>query len=574
MVDVSKLQEIAKDTKILYAEDDKEVQSNTAMILDELFGEVVTADDGKEALSIYKRSDFDIILTDINMPHMNGIELIKNIIIQNPEQIIIVISAHNETEYFIDGIQQGIYGYILKPIDYDQLFDTLWKVVNIVKDRRENETYKKHMEELVEEKTQEIEKNYAKINEMLTLDKVTGLPNNNILYQYLELYAQGNITVYMFKIDNFTLFDQSLEPEAMDRLIKYTAQFIKVNLPNDTQLYRYADDEFVVVLQCSDMNYLTSLPKQINAFLKETPVGVSKSNKDIYITLSTALVVDHKPVNIMQKVRAVISEMKRQELVGQFRSYDENSPYIKGLKGQSQWFEKLREIIEQGKLVPYFHPIIDNTTQKVAKYECLARIEDDGEVISPFHFIDAAKRTGLICSLTRVMINKCFSFFKNSSLGFSINLTNEDLMDESFVDFVLAKQKYFGINPANVYFEILEEILFDENNKDAINTLNVLKRHGFKLSLDDFGADRSNFSRLTTSLKVDCIKLDGQFVKDIHKNEKNQQIVSSIAQLAKNFNIVSIAEFVSCEEEFQIINSLGIDYSQGYYFFKPEKTLH
>lgn len=573
MIDVEKLQELGKKMRVLYAEDDKEVQSNTAMILEELFAEVVTADDGKEALQLYKNSDFDIILTDINMPVMNGIELIRSVNEIAPDQIVVVISAHNETEYFMEGIQRGIFGYIIKPIDYDQLFDTLWKVVNVVKDRKENLAYKERMEDLVQKKTDEIEKNYQKINEMLTTDKTTGLPNANMLYQYLDLYTENNVSVYMLKIDNYELYDESMEPESMKVLVKNVAHYIISNLYEDVKLYRYADDEFVAVLNSSDVSYLSALPKQLSAFFKETPVGQSASGKDIHITLSIALAIDESPTNIMQKLRVVMTEMQNHGLIGQFRVYEEKSAHVQDVKNKSLWFEKIREIIEEGKIVPYFQPIIDNQSGQVSKYECLVRIEDDGSVISPVHFLEAAKKTGLLSSLTRIMINKCFEFFQHTSLSFSINLTNEDLMDDNFVDFILARQKHFGIDSSHVTFEILEEILFDYYNEQAFSMLGRLRDHGFKLSLDDFGSERSNFSRLTSSISLDFIKIDGQFIKDLHKNEKNYQIVKSISNLAKEFDILTIAEFVSCEEEFEKVCELGIDYSQGYYFYKPVKEI-
>lgn len=575
MIDIKELQSLTSKMSILYVEDDVEVQNNTKMIFEDLFKEVAIAQNGKEALEMYtnQADTFDIIITDINMPIMNGIELVQGVKKINSEQTIIIISAHNETEYFIDGIQSGIDGYILKPIDYEQLFTTLEKVANIIANRKENLQYKSYMENLVKEKTKHLEQNYRKMREMLTTDKITGLPNTNMLYQYLDFHRDVVISLFMIKIDNYAYLTQTYEKDICDDILKNCARFLAINIPKDYKLYRYSEDEFIMICESIKQEELTELAKQINAFFKETPVALTKERNDVYITFSSSIVLNEKAQNILQKARATLNELCKLNMFGHFKVFEQDSNYIKELIAENRWFEKIREIIEQDKLIPYFHPIIANETQEVVRYECLVRADDDGQIISPISFFESVRKAGLMGSLSRIMINKCFSFFSKLDLQISLNITYEDLLDEKFVDFVISKQQQYQIEPSNVTFEILEDIIFDGKYQTPLENLAKLKKQGFLLALDDFGSDRSNLSRFVSIVDLDYIKIDGQFIKNIDSNKKNYQIVASIISLAKELGVEVIAEYVSTKDEFEVVRKLGIHYSQGYYFYEPQPNI-
>ncbi len=91
--------------------------------------------------------------------------------------------------------------------------------------------------------------------------------------------------------------------------------------------------------------------------------------------------------------------------------------------------------------------------------------------------------------------------------------------------------------------------------------------------LNDFGSDRSNLSRFVSIVDLDYIKIDGQFIKNIDSNKKNYQIVTSIVNLAKELGVEVIAEYVSTQDEFEVVKKLGIQYSQGYYFYEPQPNI-
>lgn len=128
MTQSKELLKYTSDLKLLFVEDHKELRESTTEILKNFFHTVESKEDGKAALEAYKANSYDIVLTDIRMPNLDGIELTKKIYEINPKQTIIVLSAHDESSYLIPLINLGVSHFIKKPIDYKELLDALLKV--------------------------------------------------------------------------------------------------------------------------------------------------------------------------------------------------------------------------------------------------------------------------------------------------------------------------------------------------------------------------------------------------------------------------------------------------------------
>lgn len=560
---------ITSSMRILYAEDDFQLRENTTGVLSDLFLKVDEASDGQEAWEMYQHniSAYDIIITDLNMPHMNGIELIKHIQVINPLQAIVIISAHNETEYFLESIRNSVMGYILKPIDFEQLIGSLYKTASIVKDRKENVEYKENLQRLVEEKTYELSQTYEKMHDFLTIDTITQLQNATMLYHCLDTFPKNHeLTVMLYNIDDFSFINQHYGYQFGDEILNKVAQFLQYNISKEVKLFKYNSDEFVIVFDPKVYNPAL-IAIQIQAFFRETPIGEFNGDS-IYVTLSCGIATSKEPPSLLPYARSALREAHERGIPNQFHIYDGKNAFIKKAKDETAWIQKFRIALEEDRVVPFFQPIISNSSGKIVKYECLARVEDEGEIISPIHFLESARRSGLMGNLTRSMINKCFKLFSGNEIEFSLNIANEDLLDHTFIDFLTMKQKHYNINPQHVILEILEDIIISDVNPLPLQNLHILKKLGYKLALDDFGTNRSNFNRLE-AIGVDILKIDGQFIQGIDTNEKNQYIVKMITNMAKKMHIEVIAEFVETGQEYEMVKNIGVDYSQGYYFNKP-----
>ncbi len=134
MINTNELIRYTEQLSILFVEDHEELRIQTTDILQKLFKTVDTFSNGKDALEQYVKyaeensKNYDIILTDIRMPFMDGIELTENIYKLNKEQIIIVLSAYDETKYLLKLINLGIEQFIKKPVNYDELLQTFLNI--------------------------------------------------------------------------------------------------------------------------------------------------------------------------------------------------------------------------------------------------------------------------------------------------------------------------------------------------------------------------------------------------------------------------------------------------------------
>ena len=202
---------------------------------------------------------------------------------------------------------------------------------------------------------------------------------------------------------------------------------------------------------------------------------------------------------------------------------------------------------------------MDNRLGKITKYECLVRLEDDGNIVIPDKFLNVANAMGLIKLVTIIIMDKAFSLFSKNDYALSINITQFDLEYKDFAQLVEAKLHYYKIQPSRVTFEILK-------------TLQKLKELGCKIAIDDFGVHYSNLARLL-EIQPDFIKIDGWFIKNINKNQTAYLVTKAIIELSHSLNAEVIAEFVSEKEIQDKLLEMKVEHSQGYFIGKPEHEI-
>jgi putative nucleotidyltransferase with HDIG domain len=156
MVDIEQFKDRAKSMSILYVEDELEVRERTKLLLNKIFSHVEVAVNGQDGLEKYLKNSYDIVITDILMPKMNGLDLIRAIRKENKKQEIIILSAYTDSEYFTQSIGLGVTGYVIKPLDFDQMMDVLEQSIDKLTAFRENEMYKTKLEEMVDERTKTV----------------------------------------------------------------------------------------------------------------------------------------------------------------------------------------------------------------------------------------------------------------------------------------------------------------------------------------------------------------------------------------------------------------------------------
>ncbi|QOY55304.1 EAL domain-containing protein [Candidatus Sulfurimonas marisnigri] len=559
MYDVKKISKICSRFSALLIDDDEDARGEVESILTHLFSVVLVAKDGKEALEIYKRKRVDIIITDLNMPKMDGFELTQAVRKINQKQKIIVMSAHTEADIIVKAIKSGVDGYILKPINASQMFEAIEKTVVSLKIEKENSFYQEELENRVDNQAKEL------INQ-LEYDPITGLPNKQKLH--LDFITSRFNDGILLNIDNFSHINCSYGYDNGDLLLKGVASFLK-QITHHT-IYKGIGDEFFIALESSSAEKSLKLAQEIKkkVYTKRFKIG----SIHVRITFSIGIIsINDNDISIpYSKAQLAIMDMRKvhKNVIGHYQPDSKTEQYQQKMH---EWAHKTKLALDFDLLIPYYQPIINLATNEIEKYECLARIIEQEETIFPSYFIEAARIAGMVTDITRRMIEKSFKTFSTCNKEFSINITDDDFKEGYLVDYLLEHCEKHNIHPSQVALEVLENIS-DYDLQHANFQMEKLKNIGFKIAIDDFGADSSNFARVQ-KLQIDYLKIDGSFIKDIALNQNSMIIVKTIVFYAKHSGVNTIAEFVHDEETYKIIKELGIDYAQGYYISEPLKDI-
>ncbi len=236
------------------------------------------------------------------------------------------------------------------------------------------------------------------------------------------------------------------------------------------------------------------------------------------------------------------------------------------------WINKIKDALNEDRIVAFFQPIIENKSDKIHKYEALVRMKDvDGKIVSPYFFLDIAKQAKLYTKITKVMFEKTFATFREKpEYEFSINITEADIIDEEIAKFIIQKIQDFPY-PKNIVLEITESEEIKDYKKVNI-FISKAKKLGAKIAIDDFGSGYSNFEHII-KMDADFIKIDGSLIKNIQTDQESRIITEAIIAFSKKLGSKTIVEFVHNQSVQNIVKEIGADYSQGFHLGEPMQTL-
>lgn len=407
------------------------------------------------------------------------------------------------------------------------------------------------------------------LSQQLFRNELTGLPNRKRLLRDLkEINSEGTTVLFLINIDQFREINDILGCEKGDIVLKEIA----IRLDNlksryqELEIYKLHADEYAVlsIIEESDMeNYIHSRVQAIQELLKKR-IFLKKTN----LVISASIGVTMDKINHLAKADyAMRLARKHHRMYYMFR---ESMYHSRDYQGNLQLLSHMEKIIKEDGVIPYFQPIIDNSTNQISKYECLMRLKDGDEILTPDLFMKLSKRAKVYGIITRAFISRTFHFIQDKNEDFSINICLEDILDEKTKTHIYKELERYNIGD-RLIFEFLETEQI-EICPQVSQFISHIRSFGCRTAIDDFGSGYSNFDYIL-KLKFDYLKIDSSLIKHLDNDRNSLVMVEAIVDFSKKLGLKTIAEHVSSEDIYKIIKRLGIDYSQGYYLWKPSSHL-
>ena len=488
---------------------------------------------GATIASILHLKNYDCLVLD--MHQIEALEVLENIKHFIPDRYVIACSS--DAQIIKESLTYGADSILMDPMDENQCERALYKAASYL-----------NMQEV--------------FDETYYIDKLTSCANMYALEEKIEFNHDN--ALLKVALHSFKAFQVYYGIEITNKVLVEFGNAIEINLPVNAELFRTNEDEFSILLKNPSPSQEKILSSQIKSFFEQTPIEVDgfllKINTNIGISTGKELI---------QKADIALSEAKEGSRIA---IYDEDSTFIKEQYEHIEWVKVIQEAISEDRIKVHFQPIMNNVDNKVSKYEVLCRIENRDKVFfQPHEFLPSAIIAGRMCDITRVVIDKSFKYFKDNDFSFSINVTREDFLGEYLVDYIAYKCDFYGVNPNRVYIEILENISTDAA-RGCLSQISALKHLGCNISIDDFGVDSSNFSRMM-QIKAEVLKIDGHFIQHLLHDENAKIIVENIVDFSKKIGAQTVAEYVDSKELHELVKEMGINYSQGFYIGRPEAEI-
>ena len=552
---------------ILYIEDDRLTQRIIVNVLGKRFSEIFIASDGIEGIKLYHEKSPDIVLSDISMPNLNGIEMIREIKRHNSKQKVALFTGYNDLEYLNKAIDIGVDKYILKPLNTKQMFNALDDIVQSLIKEAEQDKYQEKLEFVAQH------------------DELTGLLNRRQFFFLLDKLRYRSdrekkiVAVLALDLNKFKPVNDTYGHEAGDLVLKKVANSLLKSARKEDIIARFGGDEFGVAIGFLEeknqiLKFLLRVEKNLLEPLLYVDDGIEHSiniSCSIGITFHTASDNFFELEALMRQADRAMYTAKT--LKRPYACFDEEEESKFKIKVQKS--KEIKQGIDKGEFMLYYQPIIDIRTEEIISYESLIRWQHPSEgVLTPDNFLPyILDDTEIITYLGKWILEQVFIQYEvwleeGNDIALSINISFNELASKDFMSMLKSLlKKYSKVKTKQITFEVVENIAITDIELDE-SALNEIKELGFKIALDNFGTGLSTLSSIKR-FNIDSIKIDKSFVMNMLQNKEDYSIVNASIQLAKAFEHVVVAEGVESKEHLVALLELGCDRAQGFGIARP-----
>ena len=416
--------------------------------------------------------------------------------------------------------------------------------------------------------------------QLSTYDDLTGLLNRvavkERLGEVLNETGPGRLkgAFILLAIDNLALINDAFGFDVADEVILGVGQRLRGMARRSDALGRAAGNKFGLVLTSCDEDRLDNICQRLLSRVREEVI--STTHGPVAATISAGAVALPRDAGDADKAMARAEEalvaakqMHRDSYVIYTPSSEREKVRLKNISVADDLLGALNE----RRVMLAYQPIVD-TAGRPFIHECLIRMRDsNGEVAPAGAFVPVAEKLGLIGFLDFRAMELAVETLRNyPQAQLSVNVSGRTIGDRMWRETLEAQLRAHPGMAERLVIEITETVAIHEM-KDTAAFIRAFRDMGCRIAIDDFGAGYTSFRNLKT-LDVDMVKIDGSYVEGVAHNPDNQVFLRTLVELAHNFNLPTIAEWVDSEEDAAILRKLGVDYFQGFMFGRPDIDLY
>ena len=415
-------------------------------------------------------------------------------------------------------------------------------------------------------------------------DQLTGLPNRLYLQVHLpeaieEAKRSGTVLAVLFlDLDRFKHVNDSRGHETGDKLLKTVAQRIRSTMRAEDVVVRMGGDEFVVILKAvKGSDQVSEAAGRINHALS-APMVVDGRTLVTTVSIGVAL-YPHDGADMGELLRHSDTAMYQAKDRGR-NNFQLFSPGMdKRLKERIAIESSLRTALSSRQLDVHYQPIVDIESQRVVALEALLRWKHPNHgYVRPERFVSVAEEAGLIVPIGDFVMQRAIEDTVRwrqaggTIVPVAINVSAVQLQRSNLAESISRLTKQHGLEPSMLQVELTESAVFERREARAReasqDTVAKLRELGVHIAIDDFGTGYSSLSYLKR-WRVDTLKIDRSFVRDLVTDMSDLAIVSAIIAMARHLHIKVVAEGIEGWPQLEKLRQLGCSYAQGYLFARP-----
>jgi len=561
----------ANSPKILIIDDDDQIRRLLLDIFNDGYDcrEVSSAE---EALLILAQENFDLVISDINMGGMSGLELVPQVHSISADSVVLMISGQSNIETAIEALRAGAFDYVMKPLDIRHVEAAVERALKQSSLLKEKRRYKDQLEKLLRERT-------AEVNRLAYYDTLTGLPNRTLFKDRLEqavavsLRSGKLIGILFIALDQLKKVNDTLGHLPGDQLMKQVAGRLRSCVTEGDTVARFGGDEFAVML--TRIDGAKDIIEIIGALRAALGPPFDLDGQELFVTTSVGVSLfpldGREGQSLLKNASSALYRAKKSGGDNyKFYTEDMNSRASKQLALETS----LRHAIDNEEFVLHYQPRLAVDSLKITGVEALVRWQHPQlGLLSPAEFISLAEDNGLILPIGEwVLRTACRQNREWQEKGFApmrvgVNVSARQFHQQHLAEIVLNILDETGLAPAFLDLELTESSIMS-NAQATIDVLTRLKAMDVTISIDDFGTGFSSLSYLKR-LPIDALKIDQSFVRDVTTDPDDAALVMTIVTLAHNLRLNVVAEGVETEEQLRFLHLLRCDEVQGYLFSKP-----